>query len=744
MPQVPVRSNFNVLPGGPAGRSVRPAVVDGGPPRAPQIATPQFVAGRVTAARANPGLVAGITPEIAAMEGRQIAGAGQALQGAAGDAARIVLDIQAQANGLMVDSALNQSKEVAMRLAYDKDGGFTQLRGYDALNRPDGKPLSEEYVGKFDEATAKIGETLKNDAQRLAYNQQRAQLRATLEAQTIQHETAQFREYNLSVQEGTIATEIDNIGLNYNNPEVAEQALTRLKGAVFLQGQALGKSAVWIEAQQKNMTSKAHVTALGAALQDTNIGFADAYIKAHADEMTADDLLKYRGLINKEVDARVALTAAAEVMGTVGPELAGQSDMSRMRAITRQSESGNRERDANGKLITSSAGAEGAMQVMPGTNRDPGFGVVPARDDSDAERTRVGDDYLAAMLRRYGGDAAKAWAAYNAGPGRLDDALAKTKKEGGNWLAAMPLETQKYVTKNIAQLGTGGGSRGKPTLEQAIAALDRDPRLAGSPSRMKIARDELEYRFKIAEDTVKTSRDNAREQALLFIDQGGTYATMPPQIRAAIDPDDLDTVQNFAKTKAKGAEIETDMDLYYVLKMDPKALGAANLPSYRNKLGDTEFKELVGLQAKLRQADGETVFTQVQTDKQMIDMRLVEMGIDPTPDPNKKAQKDDVAKVGRIWSTYQQRLTAFEANKGAKATDAERGQLIDRMFVEVPVKEGMFGVGVKPAALLETGDTMVVPAADRTLITAALQKAKRPVTEQAIINAYLAKLKGPR
>lgn len=744
MPQVPVRSNFNVLPGGPTGRSTRAPTIDGAPPRAPQVATPQFVAGRMTAARANPALVAGVTPEIAAMEGRQLANAGQALQGAAGDAARIVLDIQAQANGLMVDSALNQSKEVAMRLAYDKEAGFTQLRGYDALNRPDGKPLSEEYVGKFDEATAKISETLKNDAQRLAYDQQRAQLRATLEAQTVQHETAQFREYNLSVQEGTIATEIDNIGLNYNNPEIAEQSLTRLKGAVFLQGQALGKSAEWIEAQQKNMTSKAHVTALGAALQDTNIGFADAYIKAHADEMTADDLLKYRGLINKEVDARVALTAAAEVMGIVGPELAGQSDMSRMRAITRQSESGNRERDANGKLITSSAGAEGAMQVMPGTNRDPGFGVVPARDDSDAERTRVGDDYLAAMLRRYGGDAAKAWAAYNAGPGRLDDALAKTKKEGGNWLAAMPLETQKYVTKNIAQLGTGGGSRGKPTLEQAISALDRDPRLAGSPSRMKIARDELEYRFKIAEDTVKTSRDNAREQALLFIDQGGTYATMPPQIRAAIDPDDLDTVQNFAKTKAKGAEIETDMNLYYLLKSDPKALGAANLVSLRDKLGDTEFKELVAQQAKLSQAGGEQAFTQVQTDKQMIDMRLVEMGVDPTPDPNKKAQKDDVAKVGRIWSTYQQRLTAFEANKGAKATDTERGQLIDRMFVEVPVTQGLWGTATKPAALLETGDNVVVPPADRTLITAALQKAKRPVTEQAIVTAYLAKLKGPR
>ena len=66
------------------------------------------------------------------------------------------------------------------------------------------------------------------------------------------------------------------------------------------------------------------------------------------------------------------------------------------------------------------------------------------------------------------------------------------------------------------------------------------------------------------------------------------------------------------------------------------------------------------------------------------------------------------------------------------------------MFVEVPVTQGLWGTATKPAALLETGDNVVVPPADRTLITAALQKAKRPVTEQAIVTAYLAKLKGPR
>lgn len=65
-------------------------------------------------------------------------------------------------------------------------------------------------------------------------------------------------------------------------------------------------------------------------------------------------------------------------------------------------------------------GAVGVMQTMPATLRDPGFGVTPAKDDSDAERFRVGKDYLSAMIRRYPGRPDLALAAYNAGPGRAD------------------------------------------------------------------------------------------------------------------------------------------------------------------------------------------------------------------------------------------------------------------------------------------------------------------------------------
>ena len=91
----------------------------------------------------------------------------------------------------------------------------------------------------------------------------------------------------------------------------------------------------------------------------------------------------------------------------------------------------------------------GEWQVMPATARDPGFGIRPW-DGSPDDLARVGSDYQQAMHKRYGGDPAKMWAAYNAGPGRLDRALAKG---GDNWLQYLPAETQDYVQKNMNKLG---------------------------------------------------------------------------------------------------------------------------------------------------------------------------------------------------------------------------------------------------------------------------------------------------
>jgi hypothetical protein len=109
-------------------------------------------------------------------------------------------------------------------------------------------------------------------------------------------------------------------------------------------------------------------------------------------------------------------------------------------------ESGGRRYDKSGNILTSSKGAEGEMQVMPLTQRDPGFGVPPAKDNSPEEKARVGRDYLAALYNKYG-DEKTAAIAYNMGPGATD----KWLKAGAD-VSKLPNETKKY----IAQLAKGG------------------------------------------------------------------------------------------------------------------------------------------------------------------------------------------------------------------------------------------------------------------------------------------------
>lgn len=137
-----------------------------------------------------------------------------------------------------------------------------------------------------------------------------------------------------------------------------------------------------------------------------------------------------------------------------------------MLGITARSESGNRDFNADGSLVTSPKGAMGRMQVMPNTARDPGFGVRPAASNDPAELARVGKDYLGAMMARYK-DPAKAWAAYNGGPGRLD-------RVGGN-IDAMPAETRNYVAKNTKALGGGNNSAKLIADAQAAIAAGADP-----------------------------------------------------------------------------------------------------------------------------------------------------------------------------------------------------------------------------------------------------------------------------
>ena len=212
-------------------------------------------------------------------------------------------------------------------------------------------------------------------------------------------------------------------------------------------------------------------------------------------------------------------------------------------AAVQQQESGG---DPN---AVSSKGAVGTMQTLRTTLAKPGYGVMPAQNDSDAERQRVGRDYLQAMHNKYG-DKNLALMAYNWGPGSVDNWMAN-----GQNPQAVPAETKDYVQKvnKIHQQLQGGTqtASNQPMEDEQLAqeALKKQQPVAVSSSTQSSPLDEDEQLAKkvLQDQQTKTATQNseAKDNPTLSEQYGSDVDTARKRITDSIiqnkgGPDPLD------------------------------------------------------------------------------------------------------------------------------------------------------------------------------------------------------------
>ncbi|WP_297772773.1 transglycosylase SLT domain-containing protein [uncultured Roseovarius sp.] len=145
-------------------------------------------------------------------------------------------------------------------------------------------------------------------------------------------------------------------------------------------------------------------------------------------------------------------------------------------------------------LVRSPAGAEGLMQLMPGTARDMARVQGIAFDDSDvlndwSYNARLGSAYLAELAARFDGNIVLMSVGYNAGPGRairwietLGDPRGKDTHAIVDWIEHIPFrETRNYVMRVAESLPAYRARLGQSALPQPFSQelSGRSPGLSG-------------------------------------------------------------------------------------------------------------------------------------------------------------------------------------------------------------------------------------------------------------------------
>lgn len=155
-----------------------------------------------------------------------------------------------------------------------------------------------------------------------------------------------------------------------------------------------------------------------------------------------------------------------------------------------QQESGNKQFNKDGTPITSPKGAIGAAQVMPQTGPEAaalaGLPWDPQRLASDPDYNKaLGSAYYQHQLATFGTPKLAA-AAYNAGPGAVQKAIARANSEGGDPMDYLPAETQNYVANTTGKYQAKSGSVGEVASPPSPATTTISPLLSGQDPRLAL------------------------------------------------------------------------------------------------------------------------------------------------------------------------------------------------------------------------------------------------------------------
>lgn len=203
-----------------------------------------------------------------------------------------------QANQIKVNDALNRATQARLALTYDPEQGYVHLQGNAAIERPDKRSLDAEYTERFADSIAEIEKGLGNDKQRAIFREKAGSLMVQFQGGLMQHVAKEYAAHALSVQEGTIATNIGRMALEYGNPEAVADSVNAIKAATAQEGKLRGWSAKQTEAAIVENLSRGHSAVIQSTI-DQMPDYAKTYFEIHKAEFTPTARLAAQRLVDE-------------------------------------------------------------------------------------------------------------------------------------------------------------------------------------------------------------------------------------------------------------------------------------------------------------------------------------------------------------------------------------------------------------------------------------------------------------
>ena len=224
---------------------------------------------------------------------------------------------QSETDKTLVQDAINQSKSELEDLKSNPEEGWGNLTGSNALNRPDGKSLSEEYLEKGRALFANRRGQLKTDRQRKMYDLYSQAAYQQLGAELQSHMVKQQAVFEKATHAATFNTATNDV-LNGVQSGDMDRANSGYAVAMSeLQWQA-DKSGLPVDVPK--LMDTVNSNAIGIFIEGNNPAAARAWLKAHKDDMSAEQVAKSEKLIKAGQQKQDIEYLVGKVLATSGSD----------------------------------------------------------------------------------------------------------------------------------------------------------------------------------------------------------------------------------------------------------------------------------------------------------------------------------------------------------------------------------------------------------------------------------------